>query len=83
MEGGLKLSGVGLHRGYLRALGARVVSSAIWFVADVPQVGGGEVGTGTTVEVMAGGSLLEWMGCVGWIGVLVKVCDWPVVEVAE
>ena len=61
VEGGLNLRGVGLHGRYLRALGARVVSSAIWFVADVPKLTIG-VATGTTVEVVADGSLLEWLG---------------------
>ena len=55
VEGGLKLRGVGLHRGYFRALGARVVSSAIWFVADVPKLTIGAA-AGAAVEVAADGS---------------------------
>ena len=39
---------------------ARVVSSAIWFVVDVPKLIIG-VAVGTTVEVAADGSLLEWL----------------------
>ena len=61
LEGGLKLLGLWLHRGYFRALGARVVSSAISFVADVPKLTIGAA-AGTTVEVAADGSLLEWLG---------------------
>ena len=61
MEGRLNLRGVGLHGRYFRALGARVVSSAIWFVADVPKLTIGAA-AGTTVEVSADGSLLEWLG---------------------
>ena len=61
MEGGLNLRGVGLHGRYFRALGARVVSSAIWFVADVPELTIG-VAAVTTVEVVVDGSLLEWLG---------------------
>ena len=57
VEGELKLRGVGLHRGYFKALGARVVSSAIWFVADVT-IG---AAADTVVEVAAGVSLPEWL----------------------
>ena len=53
VEGGLKLRGVGLHREYFRALGARVVSSAIRFVADVPKL---------TIGAAAGTALLKWLG---------------------
>ena len=60
-EGGLNLRGVGLHGRCLRALRARMVSSAIWFVADVPKLTIGAA-AGTTVEVSADGSLLEWLG---------------------
>jgi len=62
--GGLKLRGVGLHGRYSRALGVRVVSSAIQFVADVPKL----LTVGATVEVAADGSLLEWLGRYGLDG---------------
>ena len=82
VEGGLKLRGVGLHRGYFRALGARVVSSAIWFVADVTKLTIG-VATDTAVEVATDGSLLEWLGR-WWLDGSAGSGDWPVVvEVAE
>ena len=42
--------------GYFRALGARVVSSAIWFVADVLELTVGAV-EGPTGEVTTDGSL--------------------------
>ena len=58
VEGGLNLRGVGLHGRYFRALGARVVSPAIWFVADVPKLTTG-MAAGKTVEVETDGSLLE------------------------
>ena len=61
VEGGLKLRGVGLHRGYFRALGARVVSSAIRFVADVPKLTIGAA-AGMAVEVAADASLRKWLG---------------------
>ena len=61
VEGGLNLRGVGLLGRYFRALGARVVSSAIRFVADVPKLTIGAA-AGTMVEVTADGSLLEWLG---------------------
>ena len=35
VEGRFKIGGVELQLGYLRALRARVVSSAVWFVADM------------------------------------------------
>ena len=38
-----------------------MVSSAIWCGADVPKLTIG-VAAGTTVEVVADGSLLEWLG---------------------
>ena len=60
-EGGLNLRGVGLHERCLRGLGARMVSSTIWFVADVPKLTIGAAAD-TTVEVSADGSLLEWLG---------------------
>ena len=61
VESGLNLRRAGLHGRYLGALGARVVSSAIWFVADVPKL---TIGTaaGKTVEVKTDGSLLEKLG---------------------
>ena len=58
VESGLNPRGVGLHGRYFRALGARVVSSAIWFVADVPKLAIG-MAAGKTVEVETDGSLLE------------------------
>ena len=61
MEGGFNLRGAGLHALCLRALGARMVSSTIWFVTDVPKLTIGAA-AGTTVEVSANGSLLEWLG---------------------
>ena len=61
VESGLNLRRAGLHGRYLGALGARVVSSAIWFVADVPKLTIGAAAD-TTVEVSADGSLLEWLG---------------------
>ena len=63
MEDGLNLGGggVGLHGRYFTPLGARVVSSTIWFVADVPKLTIG-ASTGTTVKVAADGSMLEWLG---------------------
>ena len=61
VESGLNLTGEGLHGRYFRALRARVVYSAIWFVADVPKLTIGAA-AGTTVEVSANGSLLEWLG---------------------
>ena len=61
MESGLNLRGVGLHGRYFRALGATMVSSAIWFVADVPKLTVG-MAAGKTVEVETDGSLLEWLG---------------------
>ena len=60
VEGELKLRGVGLHRGYFKALGARVVSSAIWFVADVTKLTIGAAAD-TVVEVAADVSLPEWL----------------------
>ena len=60
VESGLNLRGVGLHGRYFRALGARMVSSTIWFVTDVPKLTIGAA-AGTTVEVLANGSLLEWL----------------------
>ena len=38
-----------------------MVSSAIWFVTDVPKLTI-RVAAGMTVEVSADGSLLEWLG---------------------
>ena len=61
VEGGLNLRGAGLNGRYLGALGPRKVSSAIWFVADVPKLTNGAA-AGTTVEVVTDGSLLEWLG---------------------
>ena len=61
VESGLNLRGEGLHGRYFRALGARVVSSAIWFVADVPKLTIGAA-AGTTVEFTTDGSLLECLG---------------------
>ena len=37
-----------------------MVSSTIWFVTDVPKLTIGAA-AGTTVEVLANGSLLEWL----------------------
>ena len=76
MEGGLNLRVGRLHGRYFRALGARVVSSAIWFVADVPKL---------TIGATAGMAPCwsGWVG-VGWMGVLGRIWDWPVVvDVAE
>ena len=61
VEGGLNLRGVGLHGRYFRILGTRVVSSTIWFIADLPKLTIGAA-VGTTVEVAADGSLLKWLG---------------------
>ena len=61
VESGLNLKGAGLHGRYLGTLGARMVSSTIWFVTDVPKLTIGAA-AGTTVEVSANGSLLEWLG---------------------
>ena len=61
MEGGFNLRGAGLHALCLRALGARMVSSTIWFVTDVSKLTV-EAAAGTTVEVSANGSFLEWLG---------------------
>ena len=61
VESGLNLKGAGLHGRYLGTLGARMVSSTIWFVADVPELTVGAA-AGTTIEVTADGSLLEWLG---------------------
>ena len=64
---GLIWRGVGLHGRYFRALGAKVVSPAICFFADVPKLTVGAAAD-TTVEVAADDSLLEWLGrCrLGW-----------------
>ena len=59
VESGLNLRGVGLHGRYFRVLGARVISSLIWFVADVSKLT--IVAAGTTVELVGDGSLLEWL----------------------
>ena len=61
VEGGLNLRRARLHGRYLGALAARMVSSTIWFVPDAPKLTIGEA-AGTTVEVAADGSLLEWLG---------------------
>ena len=58
MESGLNLREGGLHGRHFGTLGARVVSSAIWFVADVPKLAIG-MAAGKTVEVETDGSLLE------------------------
>ena len=77
MEGRLNLRGVGLHGRYFRVLGVQVISSLIWFIADTSKLTI-VVAAGTAVEVVADGSLLEWAGF-GWMGVLVRVWDGPVV----
>ena len=61
VKGGFNLRGTWLYALCLRALGARMVSSTIWFVTDVPKLTIGAA-AGTTVEVSANGSLLEWLG---------------------
>ena len=50
MESGLNLREGGLHGRHFGTLGARVVSSAIWFVANVPKLTI-EMAAGKTVEV--------------------------------
>jgi len=57
VEGGLKLGRARLQLGYFRALGARVVSSTIWFVADVLKLTVGAE-AGLAVEVVTDGCLL-------------------------
>ena len=61
VESGLNLRGVGLHGRYFRALGVQVISSLIWFIADTSKLTI-VVAAGTAVEVVADGSLLEWLG---------------------
>ena len=61
VEGRFKMGGVELRLGYFRALRARVVSSTVWFVADMLKltIGGP---AGATVEVVTDGCLLEVLG---------------------
>lgn len=61
VEGELKMEGMGLVLGCFRALGARVVSAAIWFVADVLKLTIG-VAASMMVEVAADGCLLGVLG---------------------
>ena len=78
VESGFNLRGVGLHALCLRALGARMVSSTIWFVTDVPKLTiGGAAGRRLKSLQMAPCSS-GWVG-VGWMGVLARVWVWPVV----
>ena len=69
VEEGVKMGGVELQLGYFRALRARVVSTAVWFVADMLEVAVGAA-AGPTVEVATDGCLLGvlvagWKGGVG------------------
>ena len=57
VEGGVKMGWVELQLGYFWALRARVVSTAVWFVADMLEVAVGAA-TGPTVEVATDGCLL-------------------------
>lgn len=61
---GVKLGRARLQLGYFWALGTRVVSSTIWFVADVLKLTAG-VAAGPTVEVMTDGCLLGVLWEVG------------------
>ena len=72
VEGGVKMGSVGLQSGYFWALRARVVSTAVWFVADMLEVTVRAV-AGPTVEVATDGCLLGvlvagWEGIVGGCG---------------
>ena len=68
-RGGVKMGGVELQLGYFRAPRARVVSTAVWFVADMLEVAVGAA-AGPTVEVATDGCLLGllvagWKGSIG------------------
>ena len=58
VEGGVKMGGVELQLGYFRALRARVVSTAVWFVVVMLEVEVVGAAAGPTVEVATDGSLL-------------------------
>ena len=63
------MGGVELQLGYFRAPRARVVSTAVWFVADMLEVAVGAA-AGPTVEVATDGCLLGllvagWKGSIG------------------
>ena len=60
------MGGVELQLGYFRALRARVVSTAVWFVADMLEVAVRAV-AGPTVGVATDGCLLGLL-VVGWKG---------------
>ena len=69
VEGGVKMGGVELQLGYFRALRAKVVSTVVWFVANMLEVAVGAA-TGPTVEVATDGCFLGllvagWKGSVG------------------
>ena len=66
VEGVLKIGRETLQLRYFWALGARVVASAIWLVADVLKLTVGAA-AGTTVEVAADGCLLELLSAC-WLG---------------
>ena len=68
MGGGVKMGWMELQLGYFWALRARVVSTAVWFVADMLEVTVG-VAAGPAVEVVTDGCLL-WVLVAGWEGIV-------------
>ena len=66
VEGGVKMGGVELQLGYFRALRTRMVSFAVWFIADMPEVTIGAA-AGPRLEVATDGCLLGVLSA-GWKG---------------